>query len=148
MSVMRRSWRSITFPLTREVLTMTPYKPLTLHARQSAAIHGSHVVVDNGINGFTVFRVDNGEVLHTFKAPRKPHHARYQTRFAGSGRWIACASDRGRVYVYDLQNRSTHDLLNHGSNRMIEHITVSRCAYQYSTSDQSSYRPPTLQLGI
>jgi hypothetical protein len=44
--------------------------------------------------------------------------------FMGDGRWIACGSDHGRIYIHDLQQLATLDWFQQSSQGVVRHIAV------------------------
>jgi hypothetical protein len=87
-------------------------------------MHNNIVAVDNGITGCTVFRATKGEVVYTFRTQRTLEGTTFGSHFMGDGRWIACGSDHGRVYIYDLQQLATVDWFNHSRRGVVRHIAV------------------------
>jgi hypothetical protein len=91
----------------------------------STSYHNGNIVVDNGIDGFSLFRCDIGSIVHTFETPRSNLRSQNGVAFFRLGGYIIGGSDHGRAYIFDVSRRTRYDILHHAQQGNIHHVAVS-----------------------
>ena len=79
------------------------------------AVNGKSILVDNLENGFDIYELDSPFPIRSFLIPSSiAKHRVKQGVFAEFLRFVACGSDHGKVYIFDVATSEKVGILEHG----------------------------------
>ena len=93
--------------------------------RGNVAVHGRMFVVDNAEDGFELYRLHKCNFLRSFTVGKYTLRKPIQVAFAEHGRALVGGGEQSDVYIFDLKNGATLDVLGHGKEEMMHTIAVS-----------------------
>lgn len=82
-------------------------------------------VIDNGVDGFGLYRMDTWEHLRAFPTGFPLRCRPKQVAFGEDNKIVVGGSDRGNIYVFDRKTGAPLELLSHSSSGLVQAIAVS-----------------------
>ena len=98
-----------------------------LMCRGSAAVHlrKGIFVVDNATDGFTLYHLENGQSIRTFKTDPPSIPVPKQVSFGKDGKVVVGGSDNSCVYVFNRHTGELIETLHHTAMVLVQTIAVS-----------------------
>ncbi|KAI6140046.1 hypothetical protein EDD17DRAFT_1499896 [Pisolithus thermaeus] len=92
----------------------------------SAAVHLKRglFVVDNATDGFTLYRLESGQLVRTFTADPPTVPVPKQVSFGEDGKVVIGGSDNGSVYVFNRRTGVLIETLSHMATTLVPTIAV------------------------
>lgn len=80
-------------------------------------------MIDNGVAGYSLHRVDDGMCSRTYETKPKKTYPK-QVVFAEKGDKIVGGGDEGRAYIFHKATGMLHQVLRHSATGRVQTVTV------------------------